>query len=51
MKNAKQVTKILQQYLKSKKGTETGQISCKYCGQVMPQTTLFCPNCGAGVKR
>jgi hypothetical protein len=22
-------------------------IPCKYCGGLMPQTAIFCPNCGA----
>lgn len=26
---------------------EIVMISCKYCGSLMPQTSIFCPNCGA----
>jgi hypothetical protein len=25
-------------------------IPCKYCGGLMPQTSIFCPNCGAREK-
>jgi hypothetical protein len=25
-------------------------IPCSYCGGLMPQTSIFCPNCGAGRK-
>lgn len=24
---------------------------CKYCGELMPQTAAFCPNCGASQKK
>ena len=26
---------------------EVVMIPCKYCGGLMPQTSIFCPNCGA----
>lgn len=26
---------------------EIVMIPCKYCGALMPQTSIFCPNCGA----
>jgi hypothetical protein len=25
-------------------------IPCQYCGGLMPQTAIFCPNCGARRK-
>jgi len=29
---------------------EVVMIPCKYCGGLMPQTAIFCPNCGAQRK-
>lgn len=29
---------------------EVVMIPCEYCGSLMPQTALFCSNCGAGRK-
>ena len=29
---------------------EVVMIPCKYCGSLMPQTSTFCPNCGARRK-
>jgi len=29
---------------------EVVMISCQYCGSLMPQTSLFCPHCGARRK-
>jgi len=29
---------------------EIVMISCQYCGGLMPQTSIFCPNCGARRK-
>jgi hypothetical protein len=29
---------------------EIVMIECEYCGSLMPQTALFCPNCGARQK-
>lgn len=29
---------------------ELVMIPCKYCGVLMPQTSIFCPNCGARRK-
>jgi len=26
---------------------EVVMIPCAYCGNLMPQTSIFCPNCGA----
>jgi zinc-ribbon domain len=41
----------------SEKGTvekevikEIVMIPCQYCGSLIPQTALFCSNCGAGRK-
>jgi hypothetical protein len=40
---------------KSKKETKEakviGMINCEYCGSLMPQTALTCPNCGASRRR
>lgn len=30
---------------------EVVMITCSYCGGLMPQTSVFCPNCGAGRKK
>ena len=30
---------------------EIAMIPCQYCGSLIPQTSLFCNNCGAGRKR
>jgi len=30
---------------------EIVMIPCQYCGGIMPQTSIFCPNCGAKKKR
>lgn len=30
---------------------EVVMIPCKYCGALMPQTSTFCPECGARRKR
>ncbi|MDH5390657.1 MAG: hypothetical protein OEX10_05850 [Candidatus Bathyarchaeota archaeon] len=29
---------------------EIVMIPCQYCGGIMPQTSIFCPNCGAKRK-
>jgi rubrerythrin len=29
---------------------EVVMLPCQYCGGLMPQTSLFCPNCGARRK-
>ena len=29
---------------------EIVMVPCKYCGSLIPQTSLFCNNCGAGRK-
>jgi len=29
---------------------EVVMVPCRYCGGLMPQASLFCPNCGAGRK-
>lgn len=39
---------------KPKMKTETkvvGMIKCEYCGSLMPQTALTCPNCGASRRK
>jgi hypothetical protein len=28
-----------------------GTINCEYCGSLMPQTALICPNCGASRRK
>ena len=28
-----------------------GMINCEYCGSLMPQTALTCPNCGASRRK
>jgi hypothetical protein len=34
------------------KGTQViGMVSCEYCGSLMPQTAISCPNCGASRKK
>lgn len=33
------------------KPTIIGMIYCEYCGSLMPQTALTCPNCGASRKK
>jgi len=34
------------------KGTRViGMISCEYCGSLMPQAALTCPNCGASRRK
>ena len=30
---------------------EVVMLPCNYCGGLMPQTSLFCPNCGASKKK
>ena len=45
------------QALSDKQKTETrvtkviGMINCEYCGSLMPQTALICPNCGASRRK
>jgi hypothetical protein len=34
------------------KGTSViGMINCEYCGSLMPQAALTCPNCGASRRK
>jgi hypothetical protein len=33
------------------KPTVIGMINCEYCGSLMPQTVLICPNCGASRRK
>ncbi|MCJ7632549.1 hypothetical protein MUP77_09185 [Candidatus Bathyarchaeota archaeon] len=28
-----------------------GMINCEYCGSLMPQTAMACPNCGASRRK
>jgi len=28
-----------------------GMINCEYCGSLMPQTAMTCPNCGASRRK
>ena len=30
---------------------EVVMVPCQYCGGLMPQTSIYCPHCGASVKR
>ena len=34
-----------------KKPTVIGMINCEYCGSLMPQAALTCPNCGASRRK
>jgi hypothetical protein len=34
-----------------KKPAVIGMINCEYCGSLMPQTALTCPNCGASRRK
>ena len=36
---------------KVEKNRVIGMIKCEYCGALMPQTAMFCPNCGAPRKK
>ncbi len=44
---AKKEASIVQKEVITK---EVVMITCSHCGSLMPQTSLFCPNCGAKRK-
>jgi rubrerythrin len=37
--------------METKEPRVIGMINCEYCGSLMPQTALTCPNCGASRKK
>ena len=55
--SAKSVTIQRSQVVSHKPKIETkeprviGMINCEYCGSLMPQTALTCPNCGASRRK
>lgn len=51
-RHTRETTSPLQPLVKEKETIikEIVMIPCQYCGGLMPQTSVFCPNCGARRK-